>query len=78
MPLNSQAPTHQYVRSIVLGVIECVREKNFSWGGGVVEGKMGSRSSPFEQIHSKSAEKNKKSRLGSAWQERGRIYQEYR
>lgn len=58
MPLNSQASTHQYVRSIVLGVIECVREKNFSWGGDVVAGKMGPRSSPFEQIYSKSWEEN--------------------
>lgn len=30
MPLSSEASSHQYVRSIVLGGIECVREKNFT------------------------------------------------
>ena len=52
----------------MLGGIECVREKNFTRGGGgglvVAAGWTASRSPPVKPIHSKTVDKNeKKSRL---------------
>lgn len=45
----------------MLGGIECVSEKNFTLGGGLVAvGRTASRSPPVEQIYSQTAEKSQK------------------
>lgn len=38
-PLSSWPPSRRYVRSIVWGDIECVREKNSTRGGGLLDGR---------------------------------------